>query len=202
MGRVGPEGLKAEHHHAFETDRDQVVPVIGLCKIGMVFGPLAPRSGEDVVLDLAERAVDLKRAGLHRVNVSLDTLRPERFQEIARRGSLDTVLGGIEKALEIGLNPVKINCVAMQGKNADEAVNFARWTIDTPIHVRFIELMPIRWNLDETPAMSEHLESGLLTLRQSNGSMLNSADMRRSFVSSQRLTQLIDLSGHRSVHCK
>jgi len=141
---------------------------------------------------LEQRAQELKDAGLHRVNISLDTLRADRFTEIARRGSLDTVLSGIETALKVGLTPVKINCVAMEGRNADESADFARWTLHSPVHVRFIELMPIRWNLDEAPAMNEHLESGLLTLRRSNGSMLNSAEMRRSFVSSERLTQMIE----------
>ena len=73
---------------------------------------------------LEQRAQELKDAGLHRVNISLDTLRADRFTEIARRGSLDTVLSGIETAIKVGLTPVKINCVAMEGKNADESAGF------------------------------------------------------------------------------
>ncbi|HEX3033169.1 MAG TPA: radical SAM protein, partial [Bacillota bacterium] len=82
-------------------------------------------------------------AGLKRVNISLDTLKPERFNRITRGGSLDTVWKGIEAALEEGLQPVKLNCIAMKGFNDDEILDFARLTVERPLHVRFIELMPI-----------------------------------------------------------
>jgi cyclic pyranopterin phosphate synthase len=102
---------------------------------------------------LAELAQPLKQAGLHRVNISLDTRRPERFAEIARRGNLERVLEGITAAQAVGLTPVKINQVAMRGVNDDEAAEFARWTLREPVHIRFIELMPIAWNIDEAPAL-------------------------------------------------
>jgi len=136
---------------------------------------------------LAEKAQTLADAGLHRVNVSLDTLQEEKFALIARRGDLQTVLNGINAAKRAGLTPLKINCVLMKGTNHDEVADFARWTLREDIHVRFIELMPIRWDLDETlPAIdpfSAHGGKGLLSLRQAPGHELNGAELRRRFIS-------------------
>lgn len=143
------------------------------------FGPLHDLSCTTNGFLLEEMADDLVRSGLSRVNVSLDTLQPDRFVDIARRGSLAKVMKGIESALSAGLRPVKINCVLMKGVNDDEVADFARWTLTEPVHVRFIELMPMRWNLDEAPARDE--PSNLLQLRQSSGDMLNDAEMRRMF---------------------
>jgi len=86
---------------------------------------------------------DLKRAGVGRVNISLDTMRSERFREIARRDGLGKVLEAVDLALELGYEPVKLNTVAVRGVNDDEFVDFARLTLDRPLHVRFIELMPL-----------------------------------------------------------
>ncbi len=91
-------------------------------------------------------AAEFAQHGLRRINISLDTLRPERFARIARRGSLDDVLAGIDAALEAGLTPIKLNCVVMRGWNEDEVVEFARLTLEQPFNVRFIELMPINWS--------------------------------------------------------
>ena len=91
-------------------------------------------------------ANDFARHGLNRVNISLDTLRPDRFTRIARRGNLTEVLNGIDAALVAGLSPLKLNCVVMRGWNDDEAVDFARMTLEQPFDVRFIELMPINWS--------------------------------------------------------
>ena len=95
---------------------------------------------------LARYAHELKEAGLTRINISLDTLNPERFVRIARRGSLQQVLEGIEAARQVGLSPIKLNMVVMRGFNDDEVADFARLTLRHPYHVRFIELMPINWN--------------------------------------------------------
>jgi cyclic pyranopterin phosphate synthase len=92
---------------------------------------------------LAEYATELKEAGLHRVNVSLDTLKPDRFEQITRCGRLEDTLAGIEAARAAGLNPVKINVVAMGGINDDELVDFAAKTVSDGWHVRFIEHMPV-----------------------------------------------------------
>lgn len=92
---------------------------------------------------LAGVAGELKAAGLDRVNISLDSLRPERFAKITRGGDLTQVWRGIDAALEAGLGPVKINVVLMRGINDDEVEDLARLTLDRELHVRFIELMPI-----------------------------------------------------------
>ena len=108
---------------------------------------------EDIALStngllLADRACELRDAGLRRVNVSLDTLHEERFFAIARRPGLDRVLAGIDAAIDAGLAPIKLNCVVMRGQNDDELVAFAALTRDRPIYVRFIELMPVEENLE------------------------------------------------------
>lgn len=93
---------------------------------------------------LGRYASELKSAGLRRVNVSLDTLRAERFKLITRIGdNLDEVLAGIEVARAVGLEPVKLNVVVMAGINDDELLDFAAKTIAEGWQVRFIELMPL-----------------------------------------------------------
>jgi cyclic pyranopterin phosphate synthase len=91
---------------------------------------------------LERYAGELKNAGLHRVNISLDSLRSNTFHRITRVGNLDDVLRGIEAARQAGLNPVKINTVVMRGINDDEVIDFARLTIENEWHTRFIEYMP------------------------------------------------------------
>jgi cyclic pyranopterin phosphate synthase len=92
---------------------------------------------------LSRYAADLAGAGLQRVNVSLDTLRPERFRRITRRGQLEDVLVGMEAAREAGLEPIKINTVVIRGMNDDEVVDLAQKTMETGWNVRFIEMMPV-----------------------------------------------------------
>jgi len=93
---------------------------------------------------LPRYARELKAAGLDRVNVSLDSLDPEKFRWIARGGDLATVLGGLEAALEAGLGPVKVNTVVMGGVNDDEIDALIDYlAVDRPVAVRFIEYMPI-----------------------------------------------------------
>ena len=91
---------------------------------------------------LGRYAAELKSAGLRRINVSLDTLKPEKFEFITRRDMFSDVLEGIDVARSVGLNPVKINTVVMSGINDDELLDFAAKTINEEWHVRFIELMP------------------------------------------------------------
>ena len=99
---------------------------------------------------LPDFARSLKEAGLKRVNISLDTLKPDRFERLARRPLFHQVMRGIEAAVREGLHPVKINVVPIRGFNDDEIEDFARLTWELPVHVRFIELMPIgegvRWS--------------------------------------------------------
>jgi cyclic pyranopterin phosphate synthase len=92
---------------------------------------------------LSRYAADLAEAGLQRVNVSLDTLRPARFRRITRLGRLEDVLDGMEAAQRAGLTPVKINAVVIRGMNDDEVVDLARKTMEAGWNVRFIELMPV-----------------------------------------------------------
>jgi cyclic pyranopterin phosphate synthase len=91
---------------------------------------------------LKEFAVDLKRAGLKRINISLDSLRRERFYQIARRDGYERVWEGIEASLSAGLSPIKINMVAIRGVNDDEIESFAQLTLRLPLTVRYIEYMP------------------------------------------------------------
>jgi cyclic pyranopterin phosphate synthase len=93
---------------------------------------------------LSRYAAELKQAGLQRVNVSLDTLKQDKFERITcRKHSVSDVLEGIEVAKSVGLNPVKINMVVMAGINDDELPDFATKTITDGWHVRFIEFMPV-----------------------------------------------------------
>ena len=145
---------------------------------------------------LEEMAPDLALNGLSRINVSLDTLDPARFVEIARRGSLEKVLRGISAAKKSGLDPIKINCVAMRGVNDHEAADFASWTQREEIHIRFIELMPIRWDLGDVEpfdTFAAHNGKGLLQIRQTSGGMLGDAQMRRMFVSSAEIRDRIEM---------
>jgi len=100
---------------------------------------------------LTRYATELKEAGLQRVNVSLDTLKPDKFEFITRRNLFRDVIEGIEVAKSVGLNPVKINVVVMAGINDDEFLDFANKTIDEGWHVRFIELMPLVGEDTPTP---------------------------------------------------
>lgn len=91
---------------------------------------------------LEEYAERLSRAGLDRVNISIDTFKPERFRQITRTGDLNLVLRGLRAAEDAGLKPVKINMVPVRGINDDEIIDFARLTMTSGCHVRFIECMP------------------------------------------------------------
>ena len=164
---------------------------------------------------LARYAREFAENGLSRVNVSLDTLRPDRFQAIARRGNIQDVLDGIDAALRAGLTPVKLNCVAMKGVNDDEAVDFARLTLELPYDVRFIELMPINWSTGDDSLNSFFALSGPAGYRSvgnvtlyadsaaksfsafsiplnQNAGMLNANQMRRMFISAAELRQRIE----------
>jgi cyclic pyranopterin phosphate synthase len=113
---------------------------------------------------LEKMATALVDAGLHRVNVSLDTLQPEKFARITRGGSLERVWRGLEAAERAGLAPVKINAVAMRGFNDDELVDLARITLERAWHVRFIELMRIHndqvWEAGFLPTAKPYISTG------------------------------------------
>ncbi len=88
-------------------------------------------------------AEGLFNAGIRRINISLDSLNPEKYASITRGGNLKTVLGGIDKAEKTGFSPIKINVVVIKGVNEDEVLDFAKIAIGKPYQVRFIELMPV-----------------------------------------------------------
>ncbi len=93
-------------------------------------------------IDLEDMAEALFKDGVRRINISLDTLKPERFEKITGYNWLSRVLAGIQRAEQVGMHPIKINTVVMRGINDDEIEDLARLTMDKPYHVRFIELMP------------------------------------------------------------
>lgn len=115
---------------------------------------------------LPAMADDLSRAGLHRVNISLDTLDPQQFRDITRTGRLEDTLAGIDAALEAGFNPVKVNAVTVRRLDQD-FLKFAKLSCDRPLHVRFIEYMPlgdssengIGWGKEDVIPSEELLET-------------------------------------------
>ena len=111
---------------------------------------------------LKKYALELKQAGLSRVNVSLDTLKPDKFRYITRLGELKSVLEGIEAANEAGFDPVKINTVVMRGINDDEILDFAKMTYKDGWHVRFIELMPFKGVAEFVPSIELRQHISLL----------------------------------------
>jgi GTP 3',8-cyclase len=92
---------------------------------------------------LDEQAADLRRAGLQRLNISLDTLSEETFQKISRREGLDRVLAGIAAAQRVGFDQIRLNAIAIQGLTEDEIIPLARFARDRGLELRFIEYMPL-----------------------------------------------------------
>lgn len=108
---------------------------------------------------LASLAPALRQAGLHRVTVSCDSLRPDRFAEIAGRDMLEPVLAGIRAAVDSGLRPVKLNAVVVRGVNDDEVVDLAGFGRQSGVEVRYIEFMPLdatgQWSADKVVPSAE-----------------------------------------------
>ena len=172
---MSPDGVRLMPGDALLTYEEicrvaQAAAELGISKIRITGGEPLVRSGlskliemvahidgiDDISLTtngtlLRRYAAELRQAGLQRVNVSLDTLKPDKFELITRRDGLDDVLGGIEAARAVGLSPVKLNMVAMAGVNDDELLDFAAKTINEEWHVRFIELMPLNGESAITP---------------------------------------------------
>jgi cyclic pyranopterin phosphate synthase len=130
-------------------------------------------------------AHDLAAAGLRRINVSLDSLRADRFAEITKRDELGRVLDGIEAAKEAGLDPVKLNVVVMRGVNDDEIVDFAAYGRDHGVQVRFIEFMPLdaqqAWTNDQVVTQDEIVArvAEVFPLEEVPGSVRGSAPAAR-----------------------
>jgi cyclic pyranopterin phosphate synthase len=122
---------------------------------------------EDIALTtngsrLSEMARALKNAGLHRINVSIDTLDPEKFRRITKRGDLDKVLEGLSVARGVGLGPIKINAVIERGVNEDDILDLVAFGRAHEYSVRFIEYMDVgnanAWNLERTVSKREIIE--------------------------------------------
>nr|XP_014991786.2 molybdenum cofactor biosynthesis protein 1 isoform X1 [Macaca mulatta] len=116
-------------------------------------------------INLTRLLPQLQKAGLSAINISLDTLVPAKFEFIVRRKGFHKVMEGIHKAIELGYNPVKVNCVVMRGLNEDELLDFAALTEGLPLDVRFIEYMPFdgnKWNFKKMVSYKEMLD----TIRQ------------------------------------
>jgi len=121
---------------------------------------------------LAQRAAELKQAGLGRINLSLDSLRSERFRQITGGGVLSQVLEAIDACLSVGLTPLKLNTVLVRGVNDDEITDLIDLTRDRPIAVRFIELMPMN------------------TVGQADGRLITGAEILAAFPALQKLPTL------------
>ena len=125
-------------------------------------------------------AQPLADAGLQRVNFSLDTLNPEKFRRLTRRGSLDEVWAGIQAAEAAGLTPIKINAVVVRNDNEEDVIDLARLTLTHPWQVRFIEMMPFAGitqfqqdnNVQEI-AMRDLIQAALGPLEELNGGELD-----------------------------
>jgi len=111
---------------------------------------------------LSQYAKDLKKAGVQRVNISLDTLKQEKFQFITGRNLLPEVFKGIKESIDCGLSPIKINCVVVKGFNDEEILDFVRLSLEYPLNVRFIEFMPLGendyWSPDKIITIPEVME--------------------------------------------
>ncbi len=138
----------------------------GLVDIVRRTAELTPRPETSITtnaLGLVRTAAALAEAGLDRVNVSLDTVRREDFEEITRRDRLDDVVAGLEAASAAGLGPVKVNAVLLRGINDDQAPELLQWCIDRGYELRFIEQMPLDaqhgWRRDTMITAEEILDS-------------------------------------------
>lgn len=114
-------------------------------------------------IGLVRTAEPLRSAGLDRINVSLDTLRPETFRKLARRDRLDDVLAGLAAAAAAGLTPIKVNAVLMRGLNDDEAAPLLRYCLEHGYQLRFIEQMPLDaqhgWRREDMVTAEEILDA-------------------------------------------
>lgn len=162
-----PEGVKKREHQAILSleEIEEIVreaAALGIRKVRLTGGEPLVRRGvttlcrklrsipelEELALTtngilLPGLAAELKAAGVDRVNISLDTLDPEKYRRITRGGALEEALAGIQAAWDAGLTPLKLNCVLIGGFNDDEIPALAALTREGPVEVRFIELMPI-----------------------------------------------------------
>jgi len=129
---------------------------------------------------LKKLALPLAQAGLQRVNISIDTLNPDKFHRLTRWGSLDDVWTGLQAAEQAGLTPIKLNGVVVRGYNESDVVDLAKLTIDHPWQVRFIEMMPFagatelqKKQMVSADEMKNTIESALGPLEVANNGVLD-----------------------------
>ncbi|MHC1720462.1 MAG: GTP 3',8-cyclase MoaA [Clostridiaceae bacterium] len=157
----------------FETSKIQGIDDIAITTNGIILNSMA---------------VELKKAGLKRVNISLDSLKRERFKEITRGGDILEVFQAIEKCLELGIKPVKINVVLIKGINDDEIRDFIYLTKDIPVNIRFIELMPIGEGLN-------YYDKGFISTEQVLGEFGELVPINNNVSSTARLFKLPNSKG-------
>lgn len=116
-------------------------------------------------LVLTRNLVHYQRAGLDSINISLDTLKPLKFEEITRRRGFERVIAGIDLAVQLGFKP-KVNCVVMKNFNENEVCDFVEWTRDRAVDIRFIEYMPFSGNRWHTEKMLSYKEMLDMILKQ------------------------------------
>ena len=124
---------------------------------------------------LESQAVALKKAGVKRINISIDSLKPENFKKITRTGSLNKVLAGLQASIDAGFEGIKINTVLMRGSNDDEAADLVQFAINQKIDISFIEEMPLG-EVDHTRVSTFVSNADTLKLLQSKYSLLPSTE--------------------------
>ncbi len=124
---------------------------------------------------LESQAVALKEAGVKRINISIDSLKPERFKKITRTGDLNKVLAGLQASIHAGFDGIKINTVLMRGSNDDEAADLVQFAIDQKIDISFIEEMPLG-DVNHTRESTFVSNSDTLELLKSKYSLLPSTE--------------------------
>jgi cyclic pyranopterin phosphate synthase len=175
------EGIPKREKAVFMTS-EEVIDIaktfvdIGIKKIRLTGGePLIKKDIDHIILELGKLPIELtmttnailvdrhietfKKAGIKSINVSLDSLKEERFNAISRRSYFNKIVENINLLIDEGFK-VKVNCVLIKGTNEDEISDFIRWSISDNIHIRFIEFMPFdgnNWNWDKTVSLKEVL---------------------------------------------
>ncbi|MES2502862.1 MAG: GTP 3',8-cyclase MoaA [Pseudomonadota bacterium] len=124
---------------------------------------------------LEKQAAALKSAGVKRINISIDSLKAERFKKITRTGDLNKVLAGLQASKDAGFDGIKINTVLMRGSNDDEAADLVQFAIDQKIDISFIEEMPLG-EVDHTRESTFVSNADTLKLLQSKHSLLPSTE--------------------------
>lgn len=154
---------------------------------------------------LTKQALALKKAGVKRINISIDSLKPERFHKITRTGNLEQVLAGLEASIHAGFSGIKINTVLMRGINDDETADLVQFAVDKKIDISFIEEMPLG-AVDHARESTFVSNADTLKLLQSKYSLLpsteNSGGPARYWRVADTLTKIGFISPHSHNFCE